>query len=399
LNWNNRPYVSGKELMMVPAGNSASLLREMSLNQSNLYTGNTLLVYQSPLAANGLPASEFAHLPNLFDSPATTPTTGAPAQPSARLNRLLDFIHVPSRFAGTTDVVAPLDAFGASSLPATAPHYLHPPFNQVSRFRDPGKVNINTIYDPAVWQGILDERIPGEASPPWLNSYQAMWGARQGSGTTNPGPLSIFGSGTPAYPTRTALLNAASSAQLPTIFAKPYRSASGNALVPLQQMRQGHAGSDPSEREISSTLLRPDPGQPTFPMFEAPGAPPAASGLFKEYPNAAFVSTQTSPYFAYEEFRRLDNLVTTRSNVYAVWLTMGYFEVTPAPAPTNPTEVTDYPAKYPDGWQLGAEMGADTGDIQRHRAFYIYDRSIPVGFERGENHNVDRGILVQRYIE
>ncbi len=44
-------------------------------------------------------------------------------------------------------------------------------------------------------------------------------------------------------------------------------------------------------------------------------------------------------------------------------------------------------------------MGSDTGDIQRHRSFYIYDRSIPVGFERGENHNVDRGILVQRYIE
>ena len=39
------------------------------------------------------------------------------------------------------------------------------------------------------------------------------------------------------------------------------------------------------------------------------------------------------------------------------------------------------------------------GEIVRHRAFYIYDRSIPVGFETGKDHNVENGILVRRYIE
>ena len=42
---------------------------------------------------------------------------------------------------------------------------------------------------------------------------------------------------------------------------------------------------------------------------------------------------------------------------------------------------------------------ADTGEVKRHRAFYMIDRTIPVGFEPGENHNVDRAILVRRYIE
>jgi hypothetical protein len=54
---------------------------------------------------------------------------------------------------------------------------------------------------------------------------------------------------------------------------------------------------------------------------------------------------------------------------------------------------------YPDGYRLGAEMGADSGEIKRHRAFYIVDRSIPVGFEPGEDHNVDKCVLLRRIIE
>ena len=41
----------------------------------------------------------------------------------------------------------------------------------------------------------------------------------------------------------------------------------------------------------------------------------------------------------------------------------------------------------------------DTGQIERHRAFYIFDRTIPVGFRRGEDMNVDKAILVNRFIE
>ena len=85
-------------------------------------------------------------------------------------------------------------------------------------------------------------------------------------------------------------------------------------------------------------------------------------------------------YFRYQNLHRLPNLVTNRSNVFAVWITTGYFEVE-------------------SGGTLGQEVGIDTGEVKRHRAFYIIDRSIPVAFEPGENHNVDRCLLLRRIIE
>ena len=85
----------------------------------------------------------------------------------------------------------------------------------------------------------------------------------------------------------------------------------------------------------------------------------------------------------------MDNLVTGRSNVFGIWVTMGYFEV----AATPPSSVN------PAGYQLGQEVGADRGDIRRHRAFYMIDRSIPAAFEPGENHNVDKTIILRRIID
>jgi len=41
----------------------------------------------------------------------------------------------------------------------------------------------------------------------------------------------------------------------------------------------------------------------------------------------------------------------------------------------------------------------DTGEIKRHRAFYIIDRSIPVGFQRGQDLNVEKTIVLKRYIQ
>ena len=101
--------------------------------------------------------------------------------------------------------------------------------------------------------------------------------------------------------------------------------------------------------------------------------------------------TGRNSYFDYQALQRLPNLVTTRSNVYAVRITIGYFEAEPNPGGVD--------LAHPDGYRLGPEIGSDTGEVKRHRAFYIIDRSIPVAFESGENHNVDRCILLRRYIE
>ena len=78
-----------------------------------------------------------------------------------------------------------------------------------------------------------------------------------------------------------------------------------------------------------------------------------------------------------------------RSSVFAVWITVGFFEVV---APPSPLPAGVDASMYPDGYALGSELNSDTGDVKRYRAFYIFDRSIPVGFERGQDHNVHKAI-------
>jgi hypothetical protein len=113
-------------------------------------------------------------------------------------------------------------------------------------------------------------------------------------------------------------------------------------------------------------------------------------------PSPAYNDPDRNPYFRYQALQKLTNAVTTRSNVYAVWITVGYFEVTPWLDGSGNPLVDE---AHPDALQLGAEIGSDTGEIRRHRMFFIMDRTIPVAFERGKNHNVHQSVLVRRIIE
>ena len=73
-------------------------------------------------------------------------------------------------------------------------------------------------------------------------------------------------------------------------------------------------------------------------------------------------------------------MTTTRSSVFAVWITIGYFEID-------------------QFGRVGREVGSELNEIKRDRAFYMYDRSIPVASEPGKDHNVDRGVLVRTIIK
>ena len=85
--------------------------------------------------------------------------------------------------------------------------------------------------------------------------------------------------------------------------------------------------------------------------------------------------------------------------MYAVWITVGYFQVTPWYGLGNTSGPVVYDTAHADGLQLGDELGSNSGEIKRHRAFYIFDRTIPVGFQRGEDLNVENAILLRRFIE
>ena len=167
----------------------------------------------------------------------------------------------------------------------------------------------------------------------------------------------------------------------PTRFARPFRSFAGATLVPLANLMPTPDPLQPAH-EIESTLMRSDPSDPTRPLFKVDSTAPATDSV-------------RNPYFNFQALQRLGNLATTRSNVFAVWITVGYFEVTPASAATTAAN----PQVYPDQYMLGRELGSDTGEIVRHRAFYLFDRSIPVGFQRGRDTNIDKAVLVRRFIE
>ncbi len=155
---------------------------------------------------------------------------------------------------------------------------------------------------------------------------------------------------------------------VPTFFGNPYRASDAGDLVPVDEMVR--AG-------VDATLMR-------SPALSSTATESARDGQFEVIGGNAHVDPYRNPYFRYRDIQRLSNLVTTRSNVYAIWVTMGKFEVN---IDSNGSE------------RLGQEAGRETGSVKRHRAFYVVDRSIPVAFEPGENHNVDDAILLRRIIE
>jgi len=130
----------------------------------------------------------------------------------------------------------------------------------------------------------------------------------------------------------------------------------------------------------------------------------SATGQFE--PDLQFGSTvpnsniYLNTYNELEGIQRLSNLTTNRSNAFAVWVTVGYFEATKV----NPTDypglsLAEFDAIYPGGYTIGKELGSDVGEIVRHRAFYIVDRTIPVGFRRGNPMNAMDAVLLKRVLE
>ncbi len=160
----------------------------------------------------------------------------------------------------------------------------------------------------------------------------------------------------------------------PSFFSNPFRSPDAGDLVPLPQMlrygvdagwlrrhhfnRGGAANlgigrndddnngdltiDDSREAGYGGDDLVFDSGTGALLPVISTGADPAQSGipLFSETFNAPFIAGERNSYMMYQPMSRLGNLVTNRSGVFAVWITVGYFEVEKAPSwnDPNPTE-------------------------------------------------------------
>lgn len=375
LTWNNRPFVGPLELMLVPKARQSQMLREFDVTtntSANMYDPSPVMPHRFP------------HLLNFFKSRQETSNTD-----STSLYRVFEYLQVPSRFVGTETFLKPSAVVSDTNLPTyNVRHY--PPFHGVSTYRDPGRINLNTIVDgattdlngstpsphddaiPSVWEGVRAGR---NGFPAWFdaaNTSRSLAVSRQGF------------SGNPH--------------EFPSAFMNPFRSFGG------AQMR---LPGFPARDEIDVTIFRRQ-GTEVYTSNNAynnanPHPLFVDDLTINTSPlNAPWADGLRNPYFYFQDMQRYANLITTRSNVYAIWMTVGYFEVTPWGGygntnPNPPVPVVD--TVHPDGFQLGQELGVDTGEVQRHRAFYIFDRSLPVGFRRGENLNFDKGMLLKRFIE
>ncbi|MCA9099964.1 MAG: hypothetical protein KDA63_02375 [Planctomycetales bacterium] len=353
--WQNRPFVSATELMDVPWAGPAEMFSEYSswMREPAGVSAQDPTPY-TPGNAPSYTNAPNRHLVNFFGS-----DDQGGGNKGLNFHRLLEFVQVPSRFAGTKEMLPPADFVRGN-------HTLHPPFNFVSRYRDPGRINLNTVLDRSqTLRAIMNGA--EQLNTAWGNNANQLWlrvvTSRRGYGTASLNPL-------------------APNPNVPTFFANPFRSYSGGNLVPIDAMRrQAAVPGGAYQHMVDSTLLRPDPSNTDQPLFTFD-------------PSQAFLNGDTNAAVRNLIFQKLGNTVTTRSNVYAVWITVGYFEVDQVNT-TNPQVA----AAYPDGFRLKQELGVDTGDIERHRAFYIVDRTIPVGFRRGEDMNVEDAILLRRFIE
>jgi hypothetical protein len=273
--WPNRPFVSAAELFLVPTGDAI-----------------TMLTHYQPA------------------------TTGAIGLASLNCPELLDAVSVPTRYCGVHDTLDTAYSEGlgyyAGIFGETAP------VNQLSAFREPGRVNINTITNNDVWNAVV-------AGPLTIT----------GTATNKGAPEPIVSRSTAGFDIQ------------PARSFKDLLALSGSASVsapPAQDVeledRNGNGILDPGEDLNGNGTL-----------------------------DAVRLPKTLNPAHAFFTANRLANVATIRSNVFAVWIT------------------------------VRSVVDADPDSVTLHRAFYIVDRSIPVGFQNGKDHNVWDAVILRRIIE
>jgi hypothetical protein len=190
--------------------------------------------------------------------------------------------------------------------------------------RVPGKININTIWDVETLKALCDPQSSNNFGPGYdVDKLFAQIGVSRAPGdntTTFPRPSVPVPPGT---------------------FSKQDKPFRGMA-TPYSEASAGENLS-PGGSGIEDTLLRLDISKKSL-LF---GISVAGSAT----PN---------PFQTEEMITKIFNNVTTRSNVFVVWLTVGFFEVVDDQA---------RPVK------LGAEMGRAENRHIRHRMFAIVDRT------------------------
>jgi hypothetical protein len=191
--------------------------------------------------------------------------------------------------------------------------------------RVPGKVNLNTVWDVETFRALCDPQPGNHFTLADVDAvFARLVALRTPAGAPGPDDRPFLGMAVGVSP-------------------KP-----GDAPYP-----PGGGALFPNGSGINDTFLR-----------SADAGGDASTPRLLQVPGAAH------PYQQFELLTKVFNHLTARSNVFAVWLTVGFFEV---------TDDTTRPVK------LGAELGRAEGRHVRHRLFAVVDRTSLTVFSTTSN--------------
>ena len=252
----------------------------------------------------------FYHLPRFFETPRTDSTW----ESLVGDENLFRFVHTPSPFVGMRRSVPTTGTNEQTALQSIGWDYF--PIQQLSEFREPGRVNVNTMPAADIWRAIQGDVI-------------------------------------------------------------------------LRASADGKIAEDPDESLVSPADQARDWPDDLIPTTD--GKQPFEDA-FSVLSSSIGIDNFTDPYrnadkdaaFRMQTISRLNNSVTVRSNVYAIWVTVGYFQW----QDDDNDGIKDFPEEL-----------IEVTPRNRNRGFYMFDRSIPVAYERGEDHNVHDAILLRRIIQ
>lgn len=196
--------------------------------------------------------------------------------------------------------------------------------------RIPGKININTIWDPEVFRALCDAQTSNSAGGFGVaaNDVDAVYSAMVAQRTPN----APIGAPTPALSANDQPFQGMAAGYDTNVAVGPAGA----------QYQPGDGRSGAGGIGLQNTLLAP--GASSKLLFEGPGT----------------AATQ-HPYLRAMLLNKIYNNTTTRSNVFGVWLTVGFFQVSNTSTTPPPT--------------LMGEWGLASGQNIRHHMFCIVDRS------------------------
>lgn len=289
-----------------------------------------------------------------------------------------------------------------------------PPFGFKSKLYRNGLINLNTIKSVKVYKSLMAGfSTPGELDPALNNDLPVGKGAfwdeflrnRRGFTPDSVAPARAnnwFVSGTQPLQTfdhddnpGTAQIPSFDK-NIPTQFAGVFRSAMYGQIAPLESMRtqtvdpaepsgQVHDSTGPPYTPIVRQEKQPSDNGLMRRDFVRDGAVQEGKPIFqRQSTDPAVTAPQNHERSVVHQqlgMTRLSNMATDQSNVFAVWVTVGYFEVDGATL------------------EVGQEVGQTMGEVSRPKGFFVIDRSKPVMYRPGEVNNALETIQLSRILE